>query len=298
MDYVSLKNKIKYLLPDDLTAQAVFLKNYHRLINHKSPKLMDEKLLILKSQYAKRKDIKKLIDKFKVREHLQDVGLGNLLNELYQVCDTPDEIQFDSLPARYVIKCNHGCGYNIIVDGNASLDKPGMSRTLNRWLSEDYAEVSGEKQYKGITSRIIVEKYLETSDGHFPADYKFFVSWGRVIGCMIAVERDVRVKRLFVNQSFSDLHFIHEYEKEDYKKYKPKSWDKMIKISSELGRDFPFVRVDLYDVDGKVIFGELTFTPNGCIHKHFTMEGQKYIGERIILRKGQYQQKNEGGQLL
>lgn len=298
MDYVSFKNKIKYLLPDDLAAQAVFLKNYHRLINHKSPKLMDEKLLILKSQYAKRKDIRKLIDKFEVREHLEDIGLGGLLNELYQVCDTPDEIQFNLLPKRYVIKCNHGCGYNIIVNENTRLNQSEMAQTLERWLSEDYAEVSGEKQYKGIKPRIIVEKYLETSDGHFPADYKFFVSGGGIIGCMVAVERDAGVKRFFVNQSFSDLHFIHEYEKEDYKRYKPKSWDEMIKISSELGRDFPFVRVDLYDVNGKVIFGELTFTPNGCIHKHFTMEGQEYIGERIILRKRQFQQKNKGGHLL
>lgn len=263
----------------------MFLKNYHRFIDYQKPELMDEKLLILKEKYADDPKIKSLIDKYAVRDYLEKAGYAGLLNELYQVCDAPEQIDWDSLPQSYVIKCNHGSGYNIIVPDSSKLDKAEAVRTLKKWLKEDYGFISGEKQYCGIPRKIIIEKYLETSEGHFPPDFKFFVSYGKVIGCMIAVERDTDLKRFFVDTEFNDLHFIHEYTKPDYKKYKPDSWEEQLKIASALGKEFPMVRVDLYDLDGKVLFGELTFTPDGCIHNHFSMEGQKYIGQRISLSK-------------
>lgn len=283
MNYRRLKNEIKYFMPEKLSAQIVYLKNYHRFINYKAPELMDEKLLILKEQYAKNPEIKSLIDKFKVRDYLKSVGYESILNELYQVCDAPEQIQWDKLPGSYVIKCNHGSGYNIIVPDASKLDRAHAVGELKKWLKEDYGFISGEKQYCDIPRKIIIEKYLQTKEGHFPPDFKFFVSYGNVIGCMIAVNRDTDLKRFFVDTDFNDMHFIHEYEKPDYKKYKPASWNEQLKIASVLGKKFPFVRVDLYDLDGKVLFGELTFTPDGCIHNHFSMESQKYIGARISM---------------
>lgn len=275
-----LRNRIKYCLPDRIAHQIIFFKNYHRFINYKHPVLMDEKLLILKEQYANQNNIKQLIDKYRVREFIINNHHGDILNELYQVCDSSKEISWESLPTKYVLKCNHGSGYNIIVQDSNIINRVEISEQLDAWLKEDYAVVSGEKQYTGIVPKIIIERYIETKDGHFPPDYKFFVSYGKVIGCLLITNRDSEEKRIFVDCDFRDLGFINE-NLTNYLDYKPQSWDQLLSIAAELGKDFPFVRIDLYDNDGKVIFGEFTFTPHGCIHRHISDEGQRYIGDLI-----------------
>lgn len=281
MNLRTMKNRLKSVLPKRLNSQIVFYKNHHRFINAKAPELLDEKLLLLMEQYADDPHIKSLVDKYAVRSYLEKAGYASLLNELYQVCDSPEEINWGRLPDKYVVKCNHGSGYNIIVQDASRLDRDDAMRKLKKWMSEDYGRVSGERQYCGIPRKILVEKYLESKDGHFPPDYKFFVSYGKVLGCLLVVERDTARKLIYVDTDFNDLGFMHEYTKPDYKKFKPASWEQQVKVAAQLGKDFPLVRVDLYDQDGKILFGELTFTSNGGICNYFSMEGQKYIGRRI-----------------
>lgn len=275
-----LKGIVKYYLPERFCSQIVFFKNYHRFIDYKNPTIMDEKLLILKERYANDEKIKMLVDKYSVRNYLEQKGEKGILNELYQVCDNENQIEWDKLPDQFVVKCNHGSGYNVIVRNKSEMNIGAIKEKLHKWMHEDYGIISGEKQYRGIKHKIIVEKYIQSKDGHFPNDYKFFVSHGKVIGCLIIRERDTGAKRVFVDTSFSNTNFVSGSIEPNEK---PACWEELVDVASRLGKDFPFVRVDLYDLDGRVLFGELTFTPHGCIHRHFSMEGQRYIGAQIAM---------------
>ncbi len=125
-----------------------------------------------------------------------------------------------------------------------------------------------------------MEKYIQSNNEHFPNDYKFYVSQGKVIGCLIVSERDIGGKLVFVDTSFNNTHFISGNTEPNEK---PTCWDGLLDVASRLGKEFPFVRVDLYDLDGCILFGELTFTSHGCIHRQFSLEVQRYLGAQITL---------------
>lgn len=279
------KMVIRGALPQKLSASIFYKINHGRKLDFKNPTTLDEKLLVQKLKYDKDDMATLLSDKYAIREYLEKKGYGQLLNELLLegVYERAEDIDFDKLPERFAMKCTHGSGYNIIVKDKKQLDVKKAIKQLNVWLREDYGVMMAEAHYSRIKPRIIIEKYMEDKNGGFPSDYKFFASRGEVIGCMIATGRDTKLERLFVDNDFNDLHFIHEYTGENHMTLKPDTYDEMIKIASELSKDFPFVRVDLYDFDGRVVFGELTFTPNSCVHPHFNDEGQRWIGERIKL---------------
>ena len=150
-------------------------------------------------------------------------------------------------------------------------------------MKENYAIKTAERQYLNIPRRIIIEELLDTETGNLPIDYKFFCSRGKVICTSVYTGRGNNPEWLFVDDKYDDLNLFNDYYKGDYKITKPKSYNEMLKISSILSKEFPFVRVDLYDVDGKPYFGELTFTPSGNYHYYLSEEAQKWIGERINL---------------
>lgn len=274
---------IRGALPQKFSAALFYKKNHGRKLDFDNPTTLDEKLLIQKLRYDKDPVASRCSDKYLVREYIEEKGYGRLLNKLLGVYEKADDIPFDSFPDRFALKCTHGSGYNVIIKDKSQMDRAAVIKQLNDWLKEDYGIMMAEQHYSRIKPRIIAEEYLQDKNGNFPPDYKFFSSRGKVIGCMLATGRDTKLERLFVDNDFNDLHFINEYTGSDHHEFEPSSYKEMIKISEELSKDFPFVRVDLYDYNGDVIFGELTFTPNSCVHPHFNDEGQKWIGERITL---------------
>ena len=208
---------------------------------------------------------------------------GGILNQIYGVFLNANEINWDIFPVSFVVKCNHGSGYNIIVKDKNKFNYSDAIKKLNYWMKEDFGIISSELQYKNIPRKIIVEKYIPSVDSSVPIDYKFFCSKGNVICCLVVLGRDKEEKRIYVDKDFNDLKFVDEYRGTDYKRFKPKSYSQMIDVASSLSKDFPFVRVDLYDLQGSILFGELTFTPHGCIHKYLPIEAQKWIGSFIQL---------------
>lgn len=282
--YKGVLRCIKSIFPPSLTGSLVFYKNHHRKINYTAPELLDEKLLILREkQYHKNPLITQCSDKYAVREYIESKGCGSTLNDLIGVYSSVDEIDWDALPNQFAIKCTHGSGYNIIVSNKSKENKTDIFRQLNYWMAENYAVISSEQQYYNIPPRIIIEKYLQSEDGKLPVDYKFFSSRGKVICCLLVTGRENKIERIYVDKAFHNLNLVNEYTGKDYTALKPESFDEMVQISQKLSRDFPFVRVDLYDLDGKVIFGELTFTPHGCNHEYLSDDAQKWIGGQITL---------------
>jgi hypothetical protein len=279
--YKNIKNCIKSILPSKFVSNMVFLKNRHRLIDYKNPVMMDEKLLILKDGvYRNNPLIVKCTDKNQVRQYIADKGYENILINNYGVYDSADDIEWEKFPEKYVLKCNHGSGYNIIVkDGNINKDE--VKKKLAGWLKEDYAVISGEKHYHKIPRKIIAEEFIENKAGELPNDYKFFASRGNIFAILIVSGRGKKKQRIYVDDKFEDLGYVQSQG--DYKEMKPESFDRMLEIARELSKDFPFVRVDLYDMDGKVVFGELTFTPHGCNHDYLSDEVQTCMGKNIII---------------
>lgn len=279
-----LKNCFKSILPQKIVSNIVFLKHHRRTIDYKNPTLLDEKLLILKDgAYRNNAHITQCADKLAVREYIKEKGIADILVGLVGSYDSVHEIDWDALPNKFAIKCNHGSGYNVIVTDKQAVSKEDVYEQLAQWMQQDYATVSAELHYRGIKRKIIAEEYIETESGKFPADYKFFASRGNVICLLLIADRGTNKRRVYLDKDFNDLHLVDEYQEDDYKKYKPAGFSKMIEVAKLLSEDFPFVRVDLYDKDGQVLFGELTFTPHGCCHDYLDDAAQEWIGEKIIL---------------
>ena len=236
-------------------------------------------------------DIKALYsDKYEVRKHIINTIGDNYLIPLIKIngkdhFDNPEEIDFNLLPNSFVIKCNHGSHYNIIIKDKKCLsvhDIKLIRKQLNYWLNEHYAFLVGlELVYEKIKPKIIIEKYMAINDD-LP-DYKFMCFSGEVkyVWCDQGRFTDHRrsVFDLDYNLMPFNLH-IHENVKN---MEKPKNFNKMVEIANMLCDKFPYVRVDLYNIDGEIYFGELTFCSGAGYQCPIPVNYDKILGDLIIL---------------
>lgn len=205
-----------------------------------------------------------LSDKYLVREWVAEKIGAEYLIPLLGVWDRFSEIDFDALPDRFVLKTNHGSGSVIIVKDKSRFDKVDAGKRFDDWINIDYAYATGyELQYSGIKRKIIAEKYVETELGELQ-DYKFLCFDGKPYFCWVDLGRFGKHTR-----NVYDL----DWKLQPWNQYtygnsatpipKPKNFEKMIEIATVLCQGFSHVRVDLYNIEGKIYFGEMTFT-NGC----------------------------------
>ncbi len=228
-------------------------------------KRFTEKIQLYKMNY-RNPVMHQCVDKYEVRSFVANKGLGHILNELYGVYDSPEEIDFSALPKQFVIKTtNGGGGQNVIV----VTDK-------NKWNFEDWRKklsvwedannlgaLSGrEWAYQGLKPRIIVEKYLEDSDGAGLSDYKLMFFNGKFRLLWVDKDRYFDHHRGFWDENLNFLPNVYS----DHGTFQdppalPANIQEMIRIGQSLASDFPYARIDLYNVDNKVVFGEITFYP-------------------------------------
>lgn len=255
------------VLAYDLTSPAFMSKVYFRIVlksslNLKTPKTFNEKLQWLKlNNWPNNPLVIKCGDKYAVREYVKKKGLDKYLNTLINVWENVDEINWDMLPQEFAIKCTHGCGYNIICENKDALDIVVAKKQLSKWMNEDFGKFNAEPHYSKMSPRIICEKYL----GGDIIDYKFF--------CFNGEAKFMYIAKGFGNGNSERMAFFDEngekaeYQRPGYAIYTdakiPKGYAEMKVISEILAADFPFVRVDWYEAEGVIYFGELTFTPGG-----------------------------------
>lgn len=253
-------------------------------LNLKKPSEFNEKLMWLKfNKYKNNPLITQCADKYRVREYVEKCNCKEILNPLIGVYDKIEEINWNELPQKFAIKCNHGAGYNIICTDKNKLDIQDCKKKLKKWLKEDYSKIAGEIQYKKIKRKIICEKYIDMGEKKLPTDYKIYCFNGKAKVILVMNDRDTKVTREFYNEKWERIH-LRDYEgSPDVPTDKPNNLEEMLKYAEILSNPFEFVRVDLYDVNGKVIFGELTFTPTGCMAK-YTDEASKMMGDWIELK--------------
>lgn len=283
------RNKYKLEIEDwfkEITKKSLNLKN---------PKTFNEKIQWLKL-YDSTPLKTQLADKYLVRDWVKEKIGEEYLIPLLGVYDNFDEIDFDKLPNQFVIKCNHGCGYNIIVTDKSTLDKNEAKEKITKWMNEDFAFKNGlELHYSNIQRKIIIEEYIENANGDL-YDYKFWCFNGNVEYIQFLSERNTNgLKMAFYDKNWNKQNFVYSYPLDEKNIEKPNNLETMIELAEKLSKDFQHVRVDFYRLNnGKIYFGEMTFTScsGTCkwAEKERLIDGctNGYLGEKIELPKLAY----------
>lgn len=228
-------------------------------VNINNPKNFSEHLfarMIIINRHGNKK-FTELADKYLVRKYVSDKIGDEYLVKLVWIGDNPEDIPFDSLPEKCVIKTNHGSGGNIVVDSNS--DRFEVKRKLRAWLKENYYWRQREYHYYDIPRKILAEEFINDNEVNGPFDYRFWCFNGKAE--VIQVDNHTHDINPFFDTKWNKLDMAYRDEFKDCEIKKPKNFEKMLEIASILSADFDFVRVDLYNIHGKIYFGELTFTP-------------------------------------
>lgn len=250
----------------------------------KEPKTFNEKI-----QFRKLYDNNPLYsicsDKYRVRKYVKEKIGEEYLIPLYLVTDKLTEEQWDKLPNQFVAKANHNSGPVQIVKDKSKANKKEIINELNNQLELDYGILSMEKFYSDIPRKIIVEKFLSITD-EIPADYKFHCfNYKDEFKCFIEhivgrKENNLSTyKSVYYDENWSKMPFTIESENYDYIVEKPKKFKKMLEIVKKLSEDFEYVRVDLYNIDEKIYFGELTFCDGSGLAKFEPEDWDYKFGE-------------------
>ena len=233
----------------------------HKKLNLKNPKTFNEKIQWMKLYYyPKNPLVVNGSDKYAVREYIAEKGYGDKLVPLLGVWERAEDINWDALPDKFVLKCNHGCAYNIVVSDKSKLDKAATVKKLNSWLKEDFGAFNIEVHYSEIKRRLITcEEFL----GESITDYKFFCFNGEphciYVSTDLIHDRQAQIGFFYLDGKKMPLH------RDDYTDIPevtfPPFYDEMKRAAEVLCKDFPFVRVDFFIANGTWYFAELTFTP-------------------------------------
>lgn len=266
MNVVRTLRKIVSRIDIELSSKIMYRAFLHKRLNLDSPSTFNEKLCWLKLKvFPTDSLVIRCTDKYLVRDYLQAKGFADILVKIIGVWDRAEDIDWNLLPDKFVLKCNHGCAYNVVCKDKKSLDTRKTVKQLNGFLKEDFGLVSGEPHYSKIQRKIICEEYLE---GEL-FDYKFFCFNGEPKFYYAAVTPSgdfhyMRCDFFWPDGTLTDFYRI-DHKRLGVPPEKPKNLDKMLDIARKLSEDFPFVRVDLMLVGENIHFSELTFTPSAGI---------------------------------
>ena len=246
------------ILPDSIYVRLDFIRNLHRIPNLRTPVTFNEKLQWLKlynhdPAYTGMAD--KLLMREYVRRHAEEAGTVPVLG----VWDRFDDIDFNSLPDRFVLKCNHDSGCYVICRDKKSLDLEEARRTIEESLGMNYYYCYREWVYKGIVPRVFAEEYLEPNEGQFLWDYKFFCFNGEPRIMYMEKEASEQKTEAFFDMEGRFLDLEMDDPRPDTPPELPDCFDKMKNIAKKLSKGIPFLRVDLFFAGGKIYVGELTF---------------------------------------
>lgn len=275
----------KYMHPE---MYPQYLKDWYKRVTGETLHLDNPQTFNEKIQWMKLYDSTplktRLADKYLVRDWVKEKIGEKYLIPLLGVWDNFDEIDFDSLPDKFVLKCNHGCGYNIIVTDKSKLDIEKARNKINAWMNEDYAFRNGlELHYSAIPRKIIAEQYLEELNNSL-YDYRFFCARGKCIQIWLDMYSGTpNHKRKIYDRDWNELDINVKWPKLEEKVEKPACLSKMLEFAEKMSEDFYLVRIDFYYTNNNIYFGEMTFTSMSGTGK-FEPEVENYnLGQMINL---------------
>lgn len=281
----SIKNilsKTLTFLPDHPYSTLTYTIKHKRLPKIKEPRYFNDKLLYLKLNY-KNNIQQVLADKYEVRDYISKKIGEDYLIPLLGVYSDPEEVNFEKLPNQFVIKNSAGAQNIIICKDKSQLNWEKTSNVIRSWFKTDPYKRTREWPYKNAPKRFVIEKYTEDSQGNLD-DYKFWCFNGKPLYVQIDAGRFSNHRRsLLTAKDFkkTDIKITHNNIDGDIEI--PVNYEKMLSIAEKLSSPFPFSRIDLYNVDGKIYFGEVTFYPGNCNEKITPVKYEKILGDLLVL---------------
>lgn len=280
--------RLLYKILDPLKDEQVIKLQYRAVLGRKlnlaQPSRFTEKIQWYKLNY-RTPLMTKCSDKYEVRNYLNEKGYAQYLPELYQVCSNFEAINFEALPDSFVIKCNKGSGTNIIVKDKSKINLNEISSVVKSWDKVNTLSIGREWAYKNIIQKIIIEELLIDSNSPESGlnDYKVLCFNGKAHYVWVDVNRYEDHKRNFYDLNWTKINVVSDHPNFQGKIDKPYGFDEMLKISQEISKDFPFVRVDFYSINSRIYIGELTFYPwSGTVQ--FTPDDFDYkLGQLFVL---------------
>lgn len=271
-----LNLKVTRVLPDTIFLKIKYYLKMGKRLDVNNPKTFNEKLQWLKINDQK-PEYTNMVDKYLVRKYISNKIGEEYLIDLLGVYNNFDEIDFNSLPDQFVLKPNHTSGDVFICKDKTSINFPQLRKQVNNWLKCNYYWVHREWPYKNIQPKIICEKFMVDDSGVELKDYKIMCFNGKAKCLFVGLNRNspTGLNVDFYDMNWNPLPFERHYPSSGKKIPKPKTFDKMVTFAEKLAKDIPFVRVDFYEVNGKLYFGELTFYP-GSGFEEFTPEKYDY----------------------
>lgn len=254
--------RLLHFVPDGIMIPIQYRIKTGNKLNLKHPVRYTEKLQWYKLNYRK-PIMTKCSDKYLVREYVKEKGLSNLLNGLYAVYDSAEEIDFEKLPNSFAMKMTVGSGMNYFVTDKSQENLEQLKSMAVKWFNSNSSSYGREWCYYDIKPRIVFEELLPMDERDDLPDYKFFCFDGEpyCLYTMIDYTKNHENGKI----GFFDTDFnLMPYHRKDYKPIeeqlpKPMNFDKMVEYARVLSKGFPHVRVDFYDISGKIVFGEMTF---------------------------------------
>lgn len=255
-----LYRSVLRVLPEKPALYLIYFRGYQKILNLKNPQYFGEKIQWLKL-YGHLDELSDYVDKYAVREFVAKTVGDKYLNQLYGVYNNPDEIDYEKLPKRFVLKCTNGSGAVLICKDKDNLNKTEAAETMNRWLKDDFYKMKKEPQYKNVKNRIIAEEYLEDESGAL-RDYKFYCYDDEPLYYGVFTDRYTDETVDMYDMAGNKLEGIINggVKNSDYILPQGDNFPEMIEVVRKLARQFQFVRVDLYMANNNIYFGELTFT--------------------------------------
>ena len=260
---VSLANRtfIARFISDELTVKCKYKLRMGKNLNLDNPKTYNEKLQWLKL-YDRNPEYTKMVDKYEVKKYVADkIGEEYIIPTL-GVWDKFEDIDFDKLPDQFVLKCTHDSGGLVICKDKSKLDINKAKKKIKSCLKNNYYWPTREWPYKDVKPRIIAEQYMVDESGYELKDYKFFCFDGKVKMLFIATDRGVEGKDTkfdFFDENFVHLPIKNGHENADKELACPEGFEKMKELAEKLSAGIPQLRVDFYNINGQIYFGETTF---------------------------------------
>lgn len=277
---------IGHSLSDEKYLSIVYRGIFGKKLDLDNPKTFSEKLQWLKI-FDRNPQYTIMVDKFEVKKFVADIIGEEYIIPTLGVWESFDDIDFEVLPNQFVLKCTHDSGGLVVCKDKTKLNYKEAKKKIEKCLCKNYYYSGREWPYKNIKPRIIAEQYMEDNETHDLRDYKIFTFDGEPKALFIATERSSsdETKFDFFDSDFNHLPFTNGHPNANILPEKPKTFEKMKTLAKLLSQGIPHLRVDFYEVNGKIYFGELTFSHWSGLVPFSPEEWDRIFGDWIVLPK-------------
>lgn len=270
------------ILPPELFVKKEYEERTGKILDLKSPKTFSEKIQWLKLNY-KNPLLTRMADKVESKKIVEDRVGTEYVIPTYKVYNRAEDINHSDLPEHFALKATHGSGWNIIEENKDDITEQEIRNYFRFWLKKNYYKGSKEWAYKNIQPRVVCEELIFDEDGSLPEDYKIYCFNGVPTYTQIDHGRFQNHTRSFYDVEWNKMPFSIGYPLEEKTVTKPQNFDKMLEIAENLSEELPFLRVDMYNINGNIYIGELTCYPGNGLER-FSEERWDYIlGEKLNL---------------